>query len=627
MKHDFSSGPRNSWIRKKLNATVLAIQLTGIRVTLAAYFLTFGLYGYGSDLQLAEPLTFLPLLSGLLISIYLAKLPSDYFEKWTYRLTLKVKHALAFLGIFALLIISSNGALENELVGDELSYVQLSVVHSLKLVELADFLDQSTSVGPLLQLVSLLILLGLIVPFLIFVSLAPLRTAIILVAAAVFVMQVGYATLGGWGWGYAKVAWLPYLVPVGLFGPEPIVFRMTSLAIVAVGFSGLFFSLRILGIKTSLRGLILLALISLSVPSLFYSSLDHVVFFVAIAMPTLVLLIAKPSSQTLHGVFLLLSIGTLFRVSISFLIIALAFWALIEKPHRLVLPKLWSMAQPGLLVLVPYGLGFLVSPPVFSSDRKAEVQMGTQAEEIVSIFQLQLGILESSIVVFALMLAFISRRVRLPLVVFYGLVFAFYFVLLNQAGLVGGPKYSTEWALPLLVISLALLGMESPKVRERFTLRIAHSITVTSILTLIFLGNQFALDSNFGARIKSAPEQLRTYSPIGYTEVQNFLVDSQTTECVPVGVVYGAGNEILANRTVGVVKFAREAHFELQAAQLSSLGDWTVLSGEVADASRFDCLYGSEEAFLNLGTLAWKDWDKVFSAKSVFSGAAVVLQR
>lgn len=252
MKHDFSSGPRISWVLQKLNATVLAIQLSGIRIALAAYFLTFGLYGYGSDLQLAEPLTFLPLLSGILITIYLANRPSDYFEKWTYRLTLKTKHVFVGLGIFCLLVISSNGALENELVGDELSYVQLSVVHSLQLVELADFLDQSTPVGPLLQLVSLLILLGLIVPFLIFVSLAPLRTAIILVAAAVALMQVGYATLGGWGWGYAKVAWLPYLVPVGLFGPEPLVFRITSLAIVAIGFSGLFFLLRTLGIKTSL---------------------------------------------------------------------------------------------------------------------------------------------------------------------------------------------------------------------------------------------------------------------------------------------------------------------------------------------------------------------------------------
>lgn len=366
---------------------------------------------------------------------------------------------------------------------------------------------------------------------------------------------------------------------------------------------------------------------SLSVPALFYSSLDPVVFFVAIAIPNLVLLLAKPSSATLNGVFLLLSIGTLFRISISFLLIALMFWVLLEKPYRLALPKLWSMSQPSLFVLVPYGLGILVSTPVFSSGREAEVQVETQVDEIVSGFQLQLGILESFTVVFALLLAVMFRKFRVSLIVFLSILFAFYFVILDQAGLVGEPKYSTEWALALLSISLALLGMESPKVRETLTLRKTQYITVASIATVIFLGNQFALGGNFGAQLNSAPEQLRTYSPVGYTEVQNFLVESQNTECVPVGVVYGAGNEILANRSLRVVKFAREAHFELQAAQLSSLGDWTVLSGEVADASRFNCLYGAEDAFLNLGSLAWKDWDKVFSTESLVSGVAVVLKR
>jgi hypothetical protein len=380
-------------------------------------------------------------------------------------------------------------------------------------------------------------------------------------------------------------------------------------------------------IKTCIRGLIVLAVISLSVPALFYSSLDHVVFFVAIAAPTLVLLLAKPSSQTLHGVFLLLSIGTLFRISISFLLVALVFWVLLEKPYRLVFPKLWSMAQPGLLLLVPYGLGVLVSTPVFSSRREAQVGLEIRVEEIVPIFQLQLGILESLIVFFALLFTLIFRKLYLPLGVFLGILLAFYFVILDQASLVGEPKYSTEWAVALLVISLALLGMESQKVRQSSTLRKTQYITVTSIVAVIFLGNQFALGGNFGAQLNSAPDQLRTYSPIGYTEIQNFLVESQDTECVPVGVVYGAGNEILANRSLGVVKFAREAHFELKAAQLLSLGTRAVLSGEVADTSRFDCLYGAKEAFLNLGTLAWKDWDKVFSAEGVGSGAAVVLQR
>ena len=612
----------------KLEMPLASFNLSGIRSVLATYLLTFGLYGYGSDLEIQEPLTFLPLFAGLLVSIYFFLRPSGFFDRWNFRAVLKFKHVLVYLGVFAALVLSSHNTLENEQVGDELSYVQFAVVHSLELAELLTFLDQASPVGPLLQLLSLALVLLFILPMLLFIALAPLRATIVVVAITVTAFQIVYSTLGGWGWGYTKVAWFPYLLPVSIFGADSNVFRITSLAIVAIGFTALFFTLRALSISLGLRAITVLTLVALPIPALYYSSLDHIVYFIAIAIPITVYLFARPSNQILERVFLILAIGSLFRITIGFLLIALSVWVLVEKPYRNGILKLWNMTQPALLIIVPYVGGVLVATPLFSSLGETSSELELNPQQVANILEQQVGFFETLITTSVVLISLIYSRARFPLMVFLGTAFSFYFVILAPTGLVGEARYSVEWAVSLFLIALATLGIADRANRNSFLPRVVSRLALTTVVALVLFSNQSLLRDVIYEHPNSSDQNLNSYRPIGYLKVQNFLVESQVRECVPVGVVYGAGNEILANRPLGVVKFARKAHLELQAAQKATSRDWTSLSGSVASASRFRCLYGSRSAFLGLNDRSWDGWDIAFSAGDFGTGlTAVVLRR
>lgn len=596
-------------------------QISGIRLSLLFYILAFGLYGYGSDLESQDLVTFLPLLSGLGISIYFAFRPSHYFDRWTYQVHLKVKHVVAYLIVLGSLFSTSYRFIKDELVGDELAYLQLSVTHSLELVERLDFLNPETEIGPLLQLFSLLVISMFVVPVVILSSFLPIRTAILGGAIIVTALQVAYAFMGGWGWGYAKVAWLPYLLPITLFGPETIVIRASSLFIVAIGFCALFFTLKNLNISFLLRSLIIFGLVSLPVPALFFTSMDHVIYFLAFALPSLPLLLTKPKIRTLEGVLLLLSIGTLFRISISFLLIALALWVLVEKPFREAVLELWAMIRPSLLLLVPYGVGIVFNTPVLSisSDSSAGLELDT--EKVMAVLSNQLGFLELSIVSIVLFITILFLRLRAPLVMFLVITLGFYFFILR--GLVGEPKYSVEWGLSFLALALAALSMSSSKVPESVVVSKSLRASAFLVATAVILGNLGAIVGQFMGDAGFSEKQFRTYSPIGYSEVQNFLALSRIIECVPVGGVYGAGNEILANRSLGTISFARESFRKLQVDQ-----NFGPLSSDLATSSSFKCFYGSQDSFLSIESQSWENWAVTFRAEHSRSETpALVLQR
>jgi hypothetical protein len=76
------------------------------------------------------------------------------------------------------------------------------------------------------------------------------------------------------------------------------------------------------------------------------------------------------------------------------------------------------------------------------------------------------------------------------------------------------------------------------------------------------------------------------------------------------------------------VKFAKKAHAELQDAQLAKGSNWTSLSAEVANSSRFNCLYGSLDAFELLDSKDWGEWTVTFGKSNLVNGEkAIVLQR
>ena len=597
--------------------SICKLNLSGVRVSLAAYFLAFGLYGYGSDIQVLQPLSFLPLSSGLLVSLFFITRPSGYFEKWTYLIDLRLKHISAFFSVLALLFLATSKSLGDELVGDELSYLQLSVAHSLKISELLPFLDQSSAIGPMLQVLSIFLIAGFLAPALLFIALAPLRMTIAAVAVSVSAFQIAFSFFGGWGWGYAKVAWLPYLLPISLFGPDAIVFRITSLMIVALGFTFLFFTLRTLNLSAIIRATVVLLLITLPVPALFYSSLDHVVFFVAIAIPSVVFLLKRPSDRGFDLIFLVLSVAVLFRISISFLLLALVFWVLGDKPYAKNFSKLWRTAQPSLLVLIPYGSGVAFATPVLSNGGSPTRGIELQPNELIGIFVEQLGAAESIFTLGMLAAAVVFSSRRSPLVFFMVLLGSFYLFILQPSGLVGVAKYSVEWALPLFLLALARLGMGVPKLNGKPIHKIATACAFSLVAAVIFLSSHSSFEANFSSSPKSTVTELKTYTPLDYEKAQDFLVESRITECAPVGVVYGAGNEILANRALGVVKFARAAHAELQAAQVAKTADWTILSAEVASSSRFKCMYGASYAFQDLESEDWDEWTVTFDVSGL----------
>jgi len=606
-----------------------SLRINATRIALFAYFLTFGFFGYGSGIHLDSPTTWVPALAGLLATLSLS------FSKFDLNifLSLKVKALrgmqIQYLVILAVLSLILWPSIPGELANDELAYVRLASTHAREFVGRFDVFDSSMSSSTAVQIVSVLVLVFVLAPVGAVIYLAPLKRAIIFASLTSFVFQLGYSVFGSWGWGYPEISWFPYLFTSSIFGLSPVVFTMTSVSLVALGLLGLFRGLERFDIGQALRILIVGVVATLPIPTLFFSSVDHVIYFAIFGLPGLLIMVSKPDYQRLRFGVLLLSVGVLFRITlvVPLLVMIVLFLISCREQKRSLWVELRS--HPGLILLIPYGAGFLLFPTVFSGGvASALVQNGSsgRASFLGSLGGglEQLGIILAFLVLVGLFASLLSIKNFAIGIVFLLSFLYLYFYVLAGAELGGELKYSAECLVILVAWSLLTITVLITRIRGRKR-NLLMRVLFVGFLALVLSTNVLTiLNQNSLVRIEGSLLRGQQPSPaIGYMEAQNFLMAGETEMCTPVGVVYGASNELLAGRDISVYRNAEATFFEVQSAEITSGGSWTSVSASTLNETQIVCLYGSKDAFRGLSEEMWSDWTLVFPLESQLDSFSV----
>lgn len=574
-----------------------SVHFRPFRLMLLVYFLAYGVYGYGSDLDPSSAQTLLPAFSGLALGAFLlvfkSRLPLDNLKTFSIR----VRHIVLFSGFFVFLVVRSLSSISREPTFDELSYVQLSQIHALEILRRVPDVGSEISAGSALRLTSL----ALIIFFLFFAMRVifgfTASWAIVSVFGGTFLIQIVFAAFGGWGWGYPKVSWLPFLITTTAFGVQTEVFRLTALAFVSLSGVLLFETMSRLTKSSQLRIGIVTGLFLMPIPSIFFSSIDHVLYFMVFALPALPYLLKPPVSSELPALFGLLSLGVVFRLPVAFILIALLVgWALRNRLRPSKLSEL-GLSSVALAMLTPYLLGNLAAPPVFSSARNDEGSvLSADLDELFGTLWTQVGALEMFVVLALILTVLVMRPMLWPgVTVFAALIAFFYFFALGASGLIGNLKYSVEWgaSIVLLGVLVSLFLSSSTRKPKWFFRAIPHA----TIAGLIFSGLTFDL----GLVREGETRQKVSLEGIGY---QEFLSENQTSICVPVGVVYGVGSEILAGRSLGDV-LETDRLYRLLSLRSSHSHDWRLREETLVGLDEVNCIYGAESAF---GSQNWKGW-------------------
>lgn len=587
---------------KRINAFLnlsWSLSFRPFRMMLLGYLLTYGVYGYGSDVDFLNLPTLLPAVSGVALGILLlfskSKLPIDHLAIFS----LQMKHLCLFFVFFIFLVVRSLSSISREPTSDELSYVQLSQVHSLEVLRRVPEIDSEISAGSALRLLSLTLIVFFLFLARKFIFGFRASWAIGSVFLGTVLLQIVHAAFGGWGWGYAKVSWLPFLLTTTAFGVQTEVFRLTSLALVSVGGVLLYETMYRLTKSTQMRIGIVMGLFLLPIPSIFFSSIDHVLYFMVFALPALPYLLRPPKTNELPALIGLLTLGVFFRLPVAFILIALLVgWAVRSKFNPAKFAEL-GLSSVALAMLVPYLLGNLVSPPVFSSDQmEAGPVLSADSEEIFGALWTQIGALEM-LVVLTLILTALARRPSLwpGASVFAILVAFFYFFALGASGLVGNPKYSVEWGTSVVLLGvLSTLFLSSGTFKPK---RIFRAIPHVVISLVVISGLTF----DFGFVRQGETRQKENKVAIGY---QKFLSANKTSVCVPTGVVYGVGSEILANRSLRLVLETDRLYRMVSSINATVSSSWNKLEeGAVLGLDAVNCIYGEKSAF---SSLPWEGW-------------------
>jgi hypothetical protein len=601
---------------KRNPSRLIAIDIT--RVAVFIYFVTFGFFGYGSAIELHSVLTWIPALAGLVSGLLLGSSRQNLSIIWSLKLSEAKKGALQYLALLSVFGCTLWPSIGGELSKDELAHVRFASTHAREILVRLDLFESTMASSSAIQMLSFAVLFLVIVPLALFIAFVPLKRMIISIAFVTFCFQVGYWFFGSWGWGYAEVSWFPFFVTSSIFGFHSLVFSLTSVAIVAAGLFAFFVGLQRLGINLFFRVMLVGTVATIPVVTPVFSSVDHVLYFAIFGLPALIIFASKPDYQRLKLGVLLLSVGVLFRITLIVpLVVMLVLFLMSCRNQK---RSVWREFQshPGVMLLAPYCVGFLIFPPLFSGGVTSALAQTNMTGQEWSASPLIDGIGQAGIFLSLLIIAgfvaslFSAKNFAISVTLVASFAYLYFFVL-TGTGLTGDPRYTAEWLLTLTawsLISLLLLAMRIRSLKVNWIpfasyLGVVAVMLSTNLLTLAHQNSVISLD------VQSLQGR-QPVATIGYMEAQAYIVSNVKTDCTPVGQVYGASNELLAGRDIASFKRAISTFFEVQAAEVAAGGIWTNVSASTLEALPISCIYGSKEAFNGIDLNLWEAWDVTF---------------
>jgi hypothetical protein len=595
------------------------LKLSGMKLLMAVYFLAYGVFGYGSGFTITDFATLLPMLSGLVLgAIYFMSIKAGVRD-WHLSIRLTFWKLAVFTFILLFLTIIHRDRLGDELINDELSYLQLAHAHSLEILNFAPEGLGPYESQPLIRLTSTLVIaaIGILLWWGIFRQ--SIIRAILFTFISTFLLQMAFALVGGWGWGYTKIAWLPHLIGTSILGLSPFGFRLSSLAIVALGLTILVFTLRRFGLRTEFSILVVASMATLPLPTIFQPSIDHVLFFVLFAIPALGYLVFRPTQDQLDWLLTILCIGVTFRITVAFVLVAVLIGGLLNRRLSREKVGIFRLLIP-VGILSPYLIGTLIRPAVGVGSAYSSPQDGSEAtfESWLRFFDNQLGIVAFIILALGLIVGALQGHQVIPSVAFIFIAVYFYFVSLSNSGLVGEPKYAIEWVTSFALLGLLWWGLILREFRSE------SSLSLLLVPSLLLSSNVFLPALSPEVRQMLTQTKL-SQAPLGYASALASL--RQNDSCQPVGIVYGAGSEISHNKSWKTVFEVRKLHSKLQS-QIAIKGrDWGKAYSDIADEEGATCLYGTRDSFYEIAENRWQGWYLYFLSDNGKSKSPVIVMK
>lgn len=284
-------------------------------------------------------------------------------------------------------------------------------------------------------------------------------------------------------------------------------------------------------------------------------------------------------------------------------------------------------------MLVPYSLGIALHPPLSGQINSSIPLLGSG--NLIPNFAAVIGFIAGAELAFMLMLSagffvgVFSRKTRIETIGLFFSYFLVYFVLLSDSGLENNPKYFLEWGVMLAAwsaLALATLTQEHPRrTRQEYT----SQVISIAIFTMVTSANALSLSSLPSWPGLGYGEQQKPLSrPVSkYEDTQLFLINKGHDNCIPVGYVSGATNELFYKRSLDSYLYAEKTFAQLKTAQLESGLGTTVVTEEILGKVSSTCFYGSRSDFDFSNTQSLQVWKEILIVEGRQSKDDIILIR
>jgi hypothetical protein len=568
---------KNIIIKEKL---LLSINFNWINLLVFTLFFVFPLMGLGTPFaDNVTPVTLIPLVSFFSILGIMSFMPKNIIGLFDDILTVSKHDIFLFIYFFGLIYLFQFQYLNNYLVGDELSYAGSSQRYPLKLLEISPpFLD-NFNVNNILHLASLILILSGFTMIRFLKRFNQANKFLILTLISLSFFAIYFIFYGGAG-GYSRLNTFPYTITSGLFGVNPLIYRLTSASIICLSLTLICKFLFKVNLPRALS--IIICTLFITIPlEIFHSIIvDHsIYFFVFAILPMLDMLYSQRAH--LERYIPLLVIGIHFRASLFFVLFV---YVLSSISKSLTLKNFKSLLP--IVFLVPYGTALQISGPKVSNTnlQVSSSLFGLVFESLISAF----GSPYLYFVCISLIYMLIKSKKSIFLGLYITLSFGVFFVYLDS-NLIGGSKYQQEWFSPLLIISL----INFARLLAGLKLRSIKGPIYSLILLLLFFQSNDLLRFNSGARsqVSFNVDSIATTKHYPIDEAYDFLEHTKYKDsCYNAGVTYNLMTEVFSGVNHKTYLNLLNQRNDIALSRLENGTDWTTLNSEEINSNKVSCV-------------------------------------
>lgn len=301
------------------------------------YFFTFfwgyGIYAAGTDKysDLANVHIFFPVIILLIISIFNRQNEIIFEFKEIIEFFTKDKNYIFFFIILFLLFFLSWEKISLSVTDDENAYISLGLVHSNILIEkISNKFEilNNFKISTVIQLISLLIIIGSIVFFLILKIFSKNKFfQILILSTTIIIFRISINNFGGNIFPHPPFIGLPALFSVSVFGLSNLVLKLSHFIIFSLFAYYIFLKLK----KENSSIISLIVTISLfSIPGILYLGISYEQSLWSMICYTLILFETRKDNINYKKIFIIILIFSFFRI-LSLISLALIFFYILYR--------------------------------------------------------------------------------------------------------------------------------------------------------------------------------------------------------------------------------------------------------------------------------------------------------